>query len=45
MLIKILPNQVVDHWDILSYGIQQSLPPITIESLLLTIRIVMYKIC
>jgi hypothetical protein len=32
MLIKILPNQVVDHWDILSYGIQQSLPPITIES-------------
>jgi|TARA_Y100000296_G_scaffold87435_1_gene133821 hypothetical protein len=32
MLVKVLPNQVCDHWDVVSYGIQQSLPPITIES-------------
>jgi len=32
MLVRVLPNQVCDHWDVVSYGIQQSLPPITIES-------------
>ena len=32
MLIKMLPDQVAHYWDILSYGVQQSLPPITIES-------------
>ena len=32
MLVRVLPNQVCDHWDVVSYGIQQSLPPITLES-------------
>ena len=32
MLVKLLPSQVVDNWEVLSYGIQQALPPITYES-------------
>lgn len=32
MLIKMLPDQVAKYWDIFSFGVQQSLPPITIES-------------
>ena len=32
MLVRLYPNQVADNWSVLSYGIQQSLPPITYES-------------
>lgn len=32
MLVKLLPDQVSYHWDVLSYGIQQSLPPVTYDS-------------
>ena len=32
MLVKMLPHQIADNWEILSYGIQQSLPPITYQS-------------
>ena len=32
MLVKLLPDQVSNHWEVLSYGIQQSLPPITYDS-------------
>ena len=32
MLVKLMPDQVTNYWDILSYGIQQSLPPITYDS-------------
>ena len=32
MLVKMYPEQVAKSWDILSYGIQQTLPPITYQS-------------
>lgn len=32
MLTKLLPDQVSDHWDIISYAVEQSLPPIAGES-------------
>jgi len=32
MLVRLYPAQVADNWSVLSYGIQQSLPPITYES-------------
>ena len=32
MLVKMLPDQISDNWEILSYGIQQALHPITYQS-------------
>lgn len=32
MLVRLYPEQVANNWSVLSYGIQQSLPPITYES-------------
>lgn len=31
MLIKLLPDQISNFWDIIKYGIQQSLPPVAGE--------------
>ena len=32
MLVKLTPENVFHHWKLISFAIQQSLPPITIES-------------
>ena len=32
MIIKLSPDQVTEHWDVIKFGIQESVPPITYGS-------------